>query len=75
MNRSYKLWHRAYSKSESIPGSASAQLFVAITGPAWATGSLKKADSLELKVRAMLAERDQWIGYERVLAAAVDACE
>ncbi|WP_053152528.1 hypothetical protein [Pseudomonas protegens] len=43
--------------------------------PAWATGSLKKTDSLELKVRALLAERRQRIGYERVLVAAVAACQ
>ncbi|PUA43442.1 hypothetical protein C5U62_22700 [Pseudomonas protegens] len=43
--------------------------------PAWATGSLKKTDGLELKVRALLAERRQRIGYERVLVAAVDACQ
>ncbi|MBP5118861.1 hypothetical protein K5F93_19910 [Pseudomonas protegens] len=43
--------------------------------PAWATGSLKKIDSLELKVRALLAERRQRIGYERLLVAAVAACQ
>lgn len=43
--------------------------------PAWATDSLKKTDSLELKVRALLAERRQRIGYERVLVAAVAACQ
>ncbi|MCD9572226.1 MULTISPECIES: hypothetical protein [Pseudomonas] len=43
--------------------------------PAWATNSLKKTDSLELKVRALLAERRQRIGYERVLVAAVAACQ
>ena len=43
--------------------------------PAWATGSLKKTDSLELKVRALLAERRQRVGYERVLVAAVEACQ
>ncbi|WP_047305212.1 hypothetical protein [Pseudomonas fluorescens] len=42
--------------------------------PAWATDSLKKTDSLELKVRALLAERRQRLGYERLLLAAVDAC-
>lgn len=42
--------------------------------PAWATDSLKKTDSLELKVRALLAERRQRIGYERLLLAANDAC-
>lgn len=43
--------------------------------PAWATDSLKKTDSLELKVRALLAERRQRIGYERVLVAVVAACQ
>ncbi|ULT73051.1 hypothetical protein [Pseudomonas sp. BC42] len=46
----------------------------AVPVPAWATGSLKKTDSLELKVRALLAERRQRIGYERQLTAAVAAC-
>lgn len=35
---------------------------------------LRKEDSLEVKVRAPLAERRQRIGYERELAAAVDSC-
>lgn len=42
--------------------------------PAWAAEGLRKEDSLEVKVRAMLAERRQRIGYERVLMAAVDGC-
>lgn len=42
---------------------------------AWATDSLKKTDSLELKVRALLAERRQRMGYEKQLEAAVDACQ
>lgn len=43
--------------------------------PPWAAQGLKKSDSLELKVRALLAERRQRIGYERQLVAAVDACQ
>lgn len=43
--------------------------------PPWAAQGLKKSDSLELKVRALLAERRQRIGYERQLIAAVEACE
>lgn len=42
--------------------------------PTWATAGLRKTDSLELKVRALLAERRQRIGYERQLAAAADYC-
>jgi len=42
--------------------------------PAWAADGLRREDSLEVKVRALLAERRQRIGYERVLAAAVDSC-
>ena len=42
--------------------------------PPWVAAGLKKADSLELKVRALLAERRQRIGYERELVAAVGAC-
>lgn len=42
--------------------------------PPWAAGGLRKSDSLELKVRALLAERRQRIGYERELLAANEAC-
>ncbi|NWA25525.1 hypothetical protein HX866_11520 [Pseudomonas gingeri] len=43
--------------------------------PEFAVASLKKSDSLELKVRALLAERRQRMGYERELVAAVSACQ
>ena len=43
--------------------------------PPWASTGLKKSDSLEVKVRALLAERRQRIGYERQLVAAVNACQ
>ena len=43
--------------------------------PPWAAAGLKKSDSLEVKVRALLAERRQRIGYERQLVAAVQACQ
>lgn len=43
--------------------------------PPWAAAGLKKSDSLEVKVRALLAERRQRIGYERELVAAVGACQ
>ncbi|AUF98937.1 hypothetical protein CXQ80_13160 [Pseudomonas sp. 02C 26] len=42
--------------------------------PPWAAAGLRKTDSLEVKVRALLAERRQRIGYERQLVAAVSAC-
>ena len=42
--------------------------------PTWAAIGLKKADSLEVKVRALLAERRQRIGFEREQAAAIEAC-
>lgn len=42
--------------------------------PPWAALGLKKSDSLELKVRTLLAERRQRIGYERQLVVAVRAC-
>ncbi|MHA6574576.1 hypothetical protein [Pseudomonas yamanorum] len=42
--------------------------------PPWAANGLKKSDSLELKVRALLAERRQRIGYETILLAANIAC-
>jgi len=43
--------------------------------PAWAAEGLHKEDSLEVKVRALLAERRQRIGYERLLVAAVASCQ
>ncbi|WP_462402194.1 hypothetical protein [Pseudomonas sp. Marseille-QA0332] len=43
--------------------------------PPWATDSLRKSDSLEVKVRALLAERRQRIGYERQLIASINACQ
>lgn len=42
--------------------------------PPWAAVGLRKTDSLEVKVRALLAERRQRIGYEAQLVAAVQAC-
>lgn len=43
--------------------------------PAWAAEGLRKEDSLEVKVRALLAERRQRIGYERELAATAISCQ
>lgn len=40
----------------------------------WAAAGLRKGNSLEVKVRALLAERRQRIGYEKQLVAAVSAC-
>ncbi|MBV4500352.1 hypothetical protein [Pseudomonas shirazensis] len=45
-----------------------------VLAPPWAAEGLRKADNLEVKVRALLAERRQRIGYERVLEAAVASC-
>ena len=42
--------------------------------PAWSASGLRKEDSLEVKVRALLAERRQRKGYERELLAANQAC-
>lgn len=42
--------------------------------PPWAADSLRKTDSLEVKVRALLAERRQRIGYEKLLEASATAC-
>lgn len=42
--------------------------------PAWAADGLRRQDSLEVKVRALLAERRQAKGYIRELQAAVRAC-
>jgi len=43
--------------------------------PAWAAAGLRKEDSLEVKVRALLAERRQAKGYITELQAAVLACQ
>ncbi|WLP07088.1 hypothetical protein [Pseudomonas putida] len=45
-----------------------------VSVPPWAAAGLRKTDSLEVKVRTLLAERRQRIGYERLLEAAMDAC-
>lgn len=42
--------------------------------PPWAATGLRKTESLEVKVRALLAERRQRIGYEKQLEAAISAC-
>ncbi len=42
--------------------------------PPWAAAGLRKTDSLEVKVRALLAERRQRIGYEKEVVAANSAC-
>ncbi len=43
--------------------------------PAWAAAGLRKTDSLEAKVRALLAERRQRVGYEKQMEAAILACQ
>lgn len=45
-----------------------------VSVPVWAAAGLRKTDSLEVKVRALLAERRQRIGYETELFAAISAC-
>lgn len=45
-----------------------------VSVPPWAAAGLRKSDSLEVKVRALLAERRQRMGYEKQLEAAVAAC-
>ncbi|UVE48699.1 hypothetical protein KS461_10165 [Pseudomonas chlororaphis] len=45
-----------------------------VVPPPWAAAGMKKSDGLEQKVRALLAERRQRIGYERQLLASVSAC-
>lgn len=42
--------------------------------PPWAAAGLRKDDSLEVKVRALLAECRQRLGYEKQLIAALSAC-
>lgn len=46
-----------------------------IAVPAWAAAGLRKTDSLEVKVRALLAERRQRAGYEKQLEAAIKGCQ
>ncbi|WP_434785046.1 hypothetical protein [Pseudomonas monteilii] len=43
--------------------------------PPWAAAGLRKTDSLEVKVRALLAERRQRIGYEKQLLASAGSCQ
>ncbi|MGC3640842.1 hypothetical protein ACPTFH_05275 [Pseudomonas aeruginosa] len=47
----------------------------AVEVPAWAAAGLKKSDDLQTKVRTLLAERRQRIGYEAQLLAANQACK
>ncbi len=42
--------------------------------PAWVAAGLRKTDSLEVKVRVLLAERRQRIGYEKQLEASASVC-
>lgn len=42
--------------------------------PVWAAAGLRKTDSLEVKVRALLAERRQRTGYESELIASNKVC-
>ncbi|MDI2345998.1 hypothetical protein [Pseudomonas aeruginosa] len=47
----------------------------AVEVPVWATAGLRKGDDIQTKVRALLAERLQRIGYEAQLLAANRACQ
>lgn len=47
----------------------------AIEVPAWAAAGVRKGDDLQAKVRALLSERRQRIGYEAQLLAANRACQ
>lgn len=47
----------------------------AVEVPSWATASLEKGDSLQTKVRALLAELEQRKGYEVQLVASVRSCQ
>lgn len=46
-----------------------------VAPPPWAAAGLRSTDSLEVKVRALLAERRQRIGYERQLLAIAYSCQ
>ena len=43
--------------------------------PAWAADGLRKEDSLEVKVRALLVERRQAKGFFGELQAAISTCQ
>lgn len=43
--------------------------------PVWATGSLRAESGIWEQVKALLAERQQRIGYEKQLEAAIAACQ
>jgi hypothetical protein len=45
------------------------------TEPAWATGKLRKADTLDEKAKGLIVEREQHQGYEKKLKAAVTGCQ
>ena len=45
-----------------------------IAVPPWAAAGVRKSDTLEVKIRALLAERRQRLGYEKELLAVVSAC-
>ncbi|HBO2999635.1 TPA: hypothetical protein L4R60_002181 [Pseudomonas aeruginosa] len=47
----------------------------AVEVPVWVTAGLKKSDDIQTKVRALLAERRQRIGYEAQLLAVNRACQ
>ncbi len=47
----------------------------AVEVPVWATAGLRKGDDLQTKVRGLLAERRQRIGYEAQLLASNRACQ
>jgi hypothetical protein len=47
----------------------------AVAEPSWATASLRKGDSLQVKVRALLAELEQRKGFELQLRSALEACQ
>lgn len=47
----------------------------AVDVPEWATSTLKPDDDIDTKVRALLAERKQRLGYEEKLIASMDGCK
>lgn len=70
------------SKAPELPPAVRVEIAVpvpcktkAVEVPAFAAEGLKKTDPLEVKVRALLAERRQRKGYEQLLLAAVAACQ
>jgi hypothetical protein len=66
-----KVIYKPYPVKEPVPVPCAAEI---PKEPEWATKGLRKADTLDDKTKALLAEREQRIGYEEKLKKATDGC-